>query len=105
MSWSIKLIGCRCAVREHVEAETTLPAGVKAAILESLQPEDGAPNGVRVEGAGHVYTGPESWRSGIGYLVVEAMELVCKSQAAGYPPATPDPWPAQKGTVVSDSAH
>ena len=58
MSWSIKEIGERSAVRKAVENNTYLPAPVKTLILETIHekvPEHSVAykNGIRVEGFGH----------------------------------------------------
>lgn len=79
MSWHVKLIGTRNRVMRTVLAEPNLPPKVKDVILSLLQPEDNAPNGVRVEGFGHTHEGANSHYSNIGKLEVEPFVLLDES--------------------------
>jgi hypothetical protein len=76
MCWTFKAIGKREAVKKKVENDTSLPATVKAVILDHLQEEPDAPNGVRVEGSGHRKEGEGSWRSGIDKIEVEPITIL-----------------------------
>jgi hypothetical protein len=76
MSWFVKTIGERGAVKKGIDGDANLPQKVKELILSLLGDEEPKPpNGVRVEGFGHSYTGPGSFQSSIGRLEVEPFEL------------------------------
>ena len=81
MSWSIKQIGTREAVKNQVSGDVGLPPAVRDCILSCLGEEKTAPNGIRVEGYGHTYTGGESYRSNIGKLEIEPFELLTENEA------------------------
>lgn len=73
MSWNIKSIGPRAGVRAAVEAQSHMPAGLKAAIFEILDEPPVSPDNknnldcARVESFGHAGGGYGS----IGKLEVE----------------------------------
>jgi hypothetical protein len=71
MSWYIKAIGERKAVRAKVEAETNLPSNVKAAILDCLQDGPNVAAGYKVEGNGHHNSGDGSYFGNISNLSCE----------------------------------
>lgn len=78
MSWSIKAIGERAAVRAIVVADANLPQGLKdgiAAIIDDVptvkQLPEHMPDGVRVETFGHSGGG---W-SNVGKMEVEFFNL------------------------------
>lgn len=75
MSWMIKQIGERAAVKRAIASDTHLPSEIAAAVLSVLGDEPDAPSGVRVEGYGHTYQGPGSSFSSIGKLEVEPVLL------------------------------
>jgi hypothetical protein len=79
MSWDIKKIGERTAVKRAVENETNLPANVKQAILDTIHdklPEHSKEwTGLRVEGYGHHNAGDGSSMGNIGKLEVEPFQL------------------------------
>ena len=74
MSWSIKAIGERFAVKLEVQKNPTMPQGIKDAVSEILDdaPPGDTPDGARVEGYGHTEGGFGS----IGKLEVEIFKLV-----------------------------
>jgi hypothetical protein len=79
MSWCIKKIGKREAVRAEISADKNLPDPIKGAILSVLQDEPAAwteITGVIVEAVGHNYMGPGSAMSNIVTLKVEPIPLV-----------------------------
>jgi len=79
MSWHIKVIGERAAVKAAVENKTDLPAAVKQTILETIH--DRVPdhsksfNGVRLEGYGHENKNDDSSLGDIGKLEIEPVQL------------------------------
>lgn len=73
MSWYIKQIGTRAAVKAQVLASSQIPSTIKSVITDIIDdPNPLAPNGVRVEGSGH--QGGGSWNT-INQLVVEPIAL------------------------------
>lgn len=79
MSWHIKIIGERAAVKAAVENTTNIPVRVKQTILDTIH--DRVPdhskafNGIRLEGYGHENNNDESSLSNIGKLEIEPVQL------------------------------
>lgn len=76
MSWYIQKIGKRDAVLKEITLDDNLPSAIRNAIISVLQAEPTAPSGVRVEGAGHTYTGANSSYSSIARLEVQPFQFV-----------------------------
>ena len=79
MSWHIKMIGERAAVKAAVENKSDLPASVKQTILDTIHTvvpaHSKAFNGIRLEGYGHENKNDESSLGNIGKLEVEPITL------------------------------
>jgi hypothetical protein len=97
MSWSLNLVGTRSAVKAAVQkAGNEVPDGVKKAIVEVCDdpnPGNNAGNGILVKGHGHNNTG-NSYRSSIGMLTVEPVDVLTDPPAAV--DVVADPPPAQE---------
>ncbi len=53
MSWSIKAIGTRAAIKAKVLADANIPDGIKAAVTEICDEVGTEPSHLSIEGYGH----------------------------------------------------
>lgn len=81
MSWAINLTGTREEVKNEIltnpSIKATVPAFISDMIVNHLQDEDTAPNGVKIEGYGHLYDGKGSYNSNFK-LEITPLPLIVK---------------------------
>jgi hypothetical protein len=93
MSWSINVIGPRAKIIEEVAKAQYLPAGIKSAIIETLQKSN--QDGARVATNGYHYdNGVGTHGLRVSLLEVETFQVtedrVCCDKATPYPTSEPE---------------
>jgi hypothetical protein len=92
MSWSIKIIGSRAAVKAAVNKESYLPQGLKDVVTQIADaPSAGSQDGLIVESHGHV---DASYGGSVSKFEVSPITLattLAPEPAAGAPASAPPP--------------